>query len=79
MIYDNTNMLNFIILIGLIIDLIAAFMMYYGKIFRSVEKIEQMSNHSEHEIKHRILETQLARFGAILLIAGFLIQILGYL
>jgi hypothetical protein len=54
-------------------------MMYYGKIFRSVEKIEQMSNHSKHEIKHRILETQLSRFGAILLIAGFLIQILGYL
>jgi hypothetical protein len=25
------------------------------------------------------LETQLARFGAILLIAGFLIQIIGYL
>ena len=72
-------MLNFIILIGLIIDLIAAFMMYYGKIFKSVEKIEQMSNRSEHEIKHRILETQLARFGAILLIAGFLIQIVGYL
>jgi hypothetical protein len=54
-------------------------MMYCSKIFRSVEKIVQMSNHSEHEIKHRILETQLARFGAILLIAGFLIQIIGYL
>jgi hypothetical protein len=78
-IFKHGHILNYIILIGLIIDLIAAFMMYYGKIFRSVEKIEQMSNHSKHEIKHRILETQLSRFGAILLIAGFLIQILGYL
>lgn len=43
-------MLNNIILIGLIIDLIAVFLMYYGKIFRSVEKIEQMSSEDIHEI-----------------------------
>jgi hypothetical protein len=72
-------MLELIILIGLITDLIAAFMIYYGKIFRSIETIEQMSNYSEHEIKHRILETKLSRIGSILLIVGFLIQILGYL
>lgn len=67
-----------IIVIGLIIDVIAAIMMYYGKIFRTTQTIEQISKHSEHEIKHRILETHLARAGAILLIVGFVIQIAGY-
>ena len=71
-------MLNNIILIGLIIDLIAVFLMYYGKIFRSVEKIEQMTE-DIHENKHRILETRLARIDAIFLIAGFFIQIIGYM
>ena len=36
-------MLDIVILIGLIIDLIAAFMIYYGKIFRSIDTIEKMS------------------------------------
>lgn len=67
-----------VIVIGLVIDVIAAIMMYYGKIFRSTATIEQMSKHSDHEIRHRILETRLARLGAILLIAGFVIQIVGY-
>ncbi|HEU5120612.1 MAG TPA: hypothetical protein VFT71_06465 [Candidatus Nitrosocosmicus sp.] len=58
--------------------MIAAIMMYNGKIFRSTETIEQISKHSEHEIKHRILETRLARLGAILLIVGFVTQIIGY-
>jgi predicted histidine transporter YuiF (NhaC family) len=71
-------LIDIVIMIGLIIDLIAAFMIYYGKIFRSTETIEQMSKHSEHEIKHRTLETRLARLGAILIIVGFIIQILGY-
>lgn len=71
-------MIDLIIVIGLIVDVIATFMMYYGKIFRSTKTIEQISTFSEHEITHRILETRLARLGAILLIVGFLIQILGY-
>jgi hypothetical protein len=71
-------MLDIIILFGLIIDLIAAILIYYGKIFRSVEVIEKMSRYSEEEIKHRIFETKLARVGSILLILGFLIQIIGY-
>ena len=71
-------MIDLIVVIGLVIDVVAALMMYYGKIFRSTENIEQISKHSEHEIKHRILETQLARLGAILLIVGFVIQIVGY-
>ena len=71
-------MLDTIVLFGLIIDLIAAILIYYGKIFRSVEAIEKMSRYSEEEIKHRIFETKLARVGSILLILGFLIQIIGY-
>jgi hypothetical protein len=71
-------MIDLIIVIGLIIDVVAAFMLYYGKIFRSTQTIEQISTFSEHEIEHRILETRLARLGAILLIVGFLVQILGY-
>lgn len=61
------------------IDVVGAIFMYYGKIFRSGQTIEQMSKDSEHEIKHRILETRLARIGAILLIVGFVMQIIGYL
>lgn len=71
-------MLDKIVLIGLIVDVIAAFLMYYGKIFRSTETIRKISKHSDYEIEHRILETRLARLGAILLILGFLIQIFGY-
>ena len=71
-------MLDIVIIIGLIVDIIAAFMMYYGKIFRSTETIELMSKHNKHEIKHRMLETQLARLCAILLIAGFIIQVIGH-
>jgi hypothetical protein len=70
--------LDIVIVIGLLIDVIAAIMMYYGKIFRSTQTIEQMSKHSDHEIKHRVLETRLARLGAILLIVGFVVQIIGY-
>ena len=71
-------MLDIVIMAGLVVDVIAAFLLYYGKIFRSTETIEQMSKHSEHEIRHRVIETRLARMGAILLIAGFIIQLLGY-
>lgn len=72
-------MSEYIILCGLIVDLIGAILMYYGKIFRSSETIEQMSKHSDHEIRHRIFETKLARIGAIFLIVGFGIQIIGYI
>ena len=72
------HVLDIVIMVGLVIDVIAAFLLYYGKIFRSTETIEQMSKHSEHEIRHRVIETRLARWGAILLIAGFIIQLVGY-
>jgi hypothetical protein len=72
-------MLDVVIIMGLIIDVIAAFMMYYGKIFRSAQTIEEISTFNEYEIKHRMTETRLARLGAILMILGFIIQIIGYI
>ena len=42
-----------VIIAGMVIDVIAASLLYYGKIFKSTETIEQMSKHSEHEIRHR--------------------------
>jgi hypothetical protein len=48
------------------------------KRFRSIETTEKMSKYSEEEIKHRIFEAKLARLGAILLILGLPIQIIGY-
>jgi hypothetical protein len=71
-------LLESVILIGLIVDLIAAILLYYGKIFRTRETIKLISYEDEHEEKHRLLETRLAQIGAILLIVGFFIQILGY-
>ncbi len=56
-------MTNIIILLELILDLIASILLYYGKIFRSKEKIEQMSKHSSEEIIHRKLETKLSYIG----------------
>jgi hypothetical protein len=55
-----------------------AILIYYGKIFRSIETTEKMSKYSEEEIKHRIFEAKLAKLGAILLILGLPIQIIGY-
>jgi len=72
-------LLESLVLIGLIVDLIAAILLYYGKIFRSRKTINLMSAETEHEIKHRLLETRLAQIGAILLIIGFFIQILGHI
>ncbi|MGE5683719.1 MAG: hypothetical protein ACM3ZS_01080 [Nitrososphaerota archaeon] len=71
-------MLDSVILGGLILDVIASFLLYWKKIFRSQDIIEKMSIEKEYEIKHRSIETKLSRLGAILLIAGFLIQIVGY-
>jgi hypothetical protein len=72
-------LLESVVLIGLIVDLIAAILLYYGKIFRTRETIKLISYEGEHEEKHRIFETRLAQIGAILLIIGFFIQILGYI
>lgn len=71
-------MLDSVILAGLIVDLVASFLLYWGKIFRNRGIIEKMSSEKEYEIDHRSMETKLARLGAILLISGFFIQIVGY-
>ena len=73
---------NFILIVGLIFNLVASLLMAYGRIFRSKETIKNESitqgNYNIHEEKHRIKETRIARFGAIIMIIGFAIQILGH-
>lgn len=73
--------MNYVILFGLIINLIASLLISYGRIFRSKKTIEKESlNVGEkniYEIKHRLTETRLAQIGAVLLSAGFAIQIVG--
>jgi hypothetical protein len=68
-------------LAGLVINLIASILISYGRIFRSKRTIEKESitdgHENVHEEKHRLIETRVAQFGAILLAIGFAIQIWG--
>ena len=68
-------------LLGLAINLIASIMISYGRIFRSKKTIKKESltdgHENIHEEKHRLLETRIAQVGAVLLSAGFAIQIWG--
>jgi hypothetical protein len=68
-------------LAGLVINLIASILISYGRIFRSKRTIEKESitdgHENVHEEKHRLIETRVAQFGAILLAMGFAIQIWG--
>ena len=70
-------------LIGLVINLIASIMISYGRIFRSKKTIKKESltdgHENIHEERHRLLETRIAQVGAVLLAAGFAIQIWGNL
>jgi len=56
-------------------------MISYGRIFRSKKTIKKESLTDRHENideeKHRLLETRIAQVGAMLLSAGFAIQIWG--
>ena len=72
-------MKNIVLVIGLGISLLASIFMAYGKVFRKKEAIEEQSGSGERENKkekeHRLKETRIAQIGAVLLIAGFSIQI----
>ena len=61
--------------------MIASIMISYGRIFRSKKTIKKESltvgYKNIHEEKHRLLETRIAQVGAVLLSAGFAIQIWG--
>ena len=74
-------MVNSVIIIGLIFNLIASFLIAYGRIFRSKETIKNESktkgDHNPFEEKHRLKETRVAQIGAIIMVIGFAIQIAG--
>ncbi len=76
------NLGNIILIIGLVFNLVASLLMEYGRIFRSKETIKNESitqgNYNVHEEKHRLKETRIAQLGAIIMVIGFAIQILGH-
>ena len=73
---------NIILIIGLVFNLVASLLMAYGRIFRSKETIKNESitqgKYNVHEEKHRLKETRIAQLGAIIMVVGFAIQILGH-
>lgn len=74
-------MANNLVIIGLIVNLIAAFLIAYGRIFRSKETIKKESitdgGHNPEEERHRLKETRIAQIGAGLMVIGFAVQILA--
>jgi hypothetical protein len=74
-------MVNSVIVAGLVFNLVASFLMAYGRIFRSKETIKNESktkwDHNPFEEKHRLKETRIAQIGAIIMVIGFAIQIAG--
>jgi hypothetical protein len=74
-------MVNIVIIVGLVFNLVASFLIAYGRIFRSKETIEKESKtkggHNPFEEKHRLKETRIAQIGAIVMVIGFAIQIAG--
>jgi len=71
-------MLDIICIVGINNSLIASILIHYGKIFGPIETAVKMTTYSKEGIKYRIFEAKLARLGAILLILGLPIQIIGY-
>ncbi|MDQ3840763.1 MAG: hypothetical protein M3297_16035 [Thermoproteota archaeon] len=74
-------MINNVVVIGLVLNLIASFLIAYGRIFRSKETIEKESKteggYNPEEERHRLKETRIAQIGASVMVAGFAIQIVG--
>ena len=74
-------MANAVVIIGLVLSLIASFMIAYGRIFRTKQTIHEESKTSGHanlkEEHHRLIETRMAQAGAVLLVAGFALQLAG--
>jgi hypothetical protein len=74
-------MVSYIIILGLVLNLIASFLIAYGRIFHSKKTIQKESrthgDHNPEEEKHRIKETRIAQIGGAVMIAGFAIQIIG--
>jgi hypothetical protein len=73
--------MNAVVIIGLALNLMAAFMIAYGRIFRTKKTIHEESKTSGNinlkEEHHRLVETRMAQAGAVLLVIGFAVQIIG--
>ena len=74
--------MNFTLITGLIVSVIASILMAYGRIFRSKHEMEKESEGSlglnESKMKHKLIGTRVAQVGAILLIVGFTIQVIAH-
>lgn len=75
--------MDLVLIAGLIVSVIASVLIAYGRIFRSKREIERESKSNlglnEAKMKHKLVETRAAQVGAILLIAGFLIQVIAHI
>ena len=73
--------MNSVVIIGLILNLVASFLIAYGRIFRTKQTIHEESETSGHynmkEAHQRLIETRVAQGGAGLLMAGFAMQLVG--
>jgi len=73
--------MNAVVIAGLAVSLVASLLIGYGRIFRTKDTIHEESKTSGHynmkEAHHRLLETRVAQAGAILLVAGFAMQLAG--
>lgn len=74
--------MNTVVIVGLTVSLVASLFIAYGRIFRTKHTIHEESKTSGHinlkEKRHRFVETRMAQAGAVLLVAGFAIQIIGH-
>ena len=73
--------MNSFVIAGLALSLVASLLIGYGRIFRTKKKIHEESKTSGHynidEAHYRLIETRVAQVGALLLVAGFAIQLIG--
>ena len=71
-------MVNNIIILGLVLNMIASFLIAYGRIFRSKKTIQKESRTDKErnleEERQRLKETRIAQIGAAVMVAGFAID-----
>jgi hypothetical protein len=65
--------MDFVLIVGLLVSVIASVLMAYGRVFRSKHEIEKESDGrqglNEARMKHKLIETRVAQVGALLLVA----------
>jgi hypothetical protein len=75
--------MDLVLIVGLVVSVIASVLMAYGRIFRSKHEIVKESNDNEglneSRMKHKLIETRVAQVGALLLVAGFTIQVIAHI